>query len=88
MEKQAAKEKPGRLSDAYKARGFRVREVVDSYELDRPVFVLTLDGIPKKRRRADAAASGATGYTIRAGVAHGISVAGIGKSIWTFRCAA
>ena len=42
MAKQANKEKRSRLLDAYRVPGFRVRSGVDSYELDRRIFVLTL----------------------------------------------
>ena len=58
MSKQADEVKSWRLSDAYTVPGFRVLQRVDSHELDRRIFVLTLTRRPKKRRAAAAAENG------------------------------
>ncbi len=76
------------LRDAYKVPGFRVRARIDSYDkLKHPAFVLTLDRRSKKRCAPDARRRAAV-CTASAGDGCAISIAGIGKCISTFKCAA
>ena len=76
------------LRDAYKVPGFRVRARVDSYdELKHPAFVLTLDRRSKKRCAPDAGNRAAV-CMASAGGGRAISIAGIGKRISIFKCAA
>ena len=86
MSKQADQVKSRRLSDAYAVPGFRVLQRVDSHELDRRIFVLTLAQHPKKRRGAAAVENGRTAFTISAGGGCAILAAGTGKSISISRC--
>lgn len=88
MNKQTDKVKAASLRDAYKVPGFRVLARLDSYELDRRVFVLTLARRLKKRRCAAVAARGASTSTINDGGALAILAAEIGRSISISRCAA
>ena len=57
------------LRDAYKVPGFRVRAKIDSYDLEPPAFVLTLDRRSKKQCAADAG----SGATLDAGIERFIS---------------
>ena len=75
------------LRDAYKVPGFRVRAKIDSYDLDPPAFVLTLDRRSKKRCAGDAG-SGAAAFTTSAGDGFATLDAGIGRFISTSKCAA
>ena len=75
------------LRDAYKVRGFRVLATLDSYELEPPVLVLTLDRHAKKPYAA-AAGKFAAAFTTAAGGARAISNAGIAKFTSTSKCAA
>ena len=86
MSKQADEVKSWRLSDAYAVPGFRVLQRVDSHELDRRIFVLTLARRPKKRRGAAVAENGRTGFMTSAGGGRAILAAGTGKSISISRC--
>ena len=75
------------LRVAYKVRGFRVLATLDSYELDPPVLVLTLDRRAKKPCAA-AAGKSAAAFTTAAGGARAISSVGIVKFISISKCAA
>jgi hypothetical protein len=86
MSKQADEVKSWRLSDAYAVPGFRVLQRVDSHDLDRRIFVLTLSPRPKKRHGVAAAENGRTGFTTSAGGGRAILAAGTGKSISISRC--
>ena len=87
MKKQPDKTPIKNLRDAYTVSGFRVRARIDSYdELTHSTFVVTLDRRSKKRG-AVGAAKFAAAFTANAGGVRAISVAGIGKSISTFKCA-
>ena len=73
------------LRDAYKIPGFYVLQRIDGYdELERPAFVLTLDRRSKKGCAVDAGKR-AVVRTASAGGGCAISIAGIGKSISTFK---
>jgi hypothetical protein len=74
------------LRDAYKVRGFRVLAKLDSYELEPPALVLTLD---RRAKKPCAAAVGkfAEASMTNAGGGRGIWVAGIVKFISISRCA-
>jgi hypothetical protein len=87
MEKPRDKAPIKNLRDAYKARGFRVCARIDSYELEPPACVLTLDRRSKKACAADAE-DPATAFMTNAGGGRAISVAATEKSISTFKCAA
>ena len=86
MSKRADEVKSWRLSDAYAVPGFRVLQRVESHELDRRIFVLTLARRPKKRRGAAAAENGRTGFTASAGGGRAILAAGTGRSTSISRC--
>ena len=60
------------LRDAYKVRGFRVLAKLDSYELEPPALVLTLD------RRAKKPCAAAVGKFAEASMTN----AGGGRGIW------
>ena len=75
------------LLDAYRVRGFHPRARVDGYDLQKPVFVITLDRRSKERCAAGVAKR-VGAFTTNAGGGCAISVVGIGKSISIFRCAA
>ena len=74
------------LRDAYKVRGFRVLAKLDSYELEPPALVLTLD---RRAKKPCAAAVGkfAEASMTNAGGGRGIFAAEIAKSISISRCA-
>ena len=84
MENHANKES---LLMAYLVPGFRARARIDSYEVKRPAFVITLDRRQKKRCAADAAQR-ITVSTTGNGIAPATSIAVIAKSIWTSSCGA
>ncbi len=87
MKKQPETTPVKTLRDAYKVRGFRVLATLDSYELEPPVLVLTLNRRAKKQCAA-AAGKFAAAFTTAAGGAHAISNAGIAKFMSTLKCAA
>jgi hypothetical protein len=87
MKKQPETTPVKTLRDAYKIRGFRVLATLDSYELEPPVLVLTLNRRAKKQCAA-AAGEFAAAFTTAAGGAHAISNAGIAKFMSTLKCAA
>jgi len=64
-----------------------VLATLDSYELEPPVLVLTLDRHAKKPYAA-AAGKFAAAFTTAAGGAHAISSAGIAKFMSILKCAA
>jgi hypothetical protein len=82
MENHADKQS---LLMAYRVPGFRVRARIDSYEVKRLAFVITLDRHQKKRYAADAARRTTVSMT-ESGIAPATSIAAIAKSIWTSRC--
>ena len=75
------------LRDAYKVRGFRVLAKLDSYDLEPPVLVLTLN---RRAKKPCAAAAGkfAEASMTNAGGGRAIFVAGITKSISISNCVA
>ena len=87
MKNPANKTTTATLRDAYKVPGFRVCAKIDSYELEPPVFVLTLDRRSKKQCAADAPSRSAV-FTTNAGDEFAILDAGIERFISTSKCAA
>jgi hypothetical protein len=75
------------LRDAYKVRGFRMLAKLDSYELEPPALVLTLD---RRAKKPCAAAVGkfAEASMTNTGGGRAIFAAEIAKSISISRCAA
>ena len=86
MNKSAHRTPAPTLRDAYKVPGFRVRAKIDSYDLEPPAFVLTLDRRSKKQCVADAG-SGAAAFTTSAGDGFATLDAGIERFISTSKCA-
>ena len=87
MKKQPDKAPLKTLRDAYKVPGFHVRARLDSYELELPVFVLTLDRRSKKLSAAGAGVRAAA-VTINAGGGCAIWDAATARSISILRCIA
>jgi len=84
MENRANKQS---LLMAYRVPGFRARARIDSYEVKRPAFVITLDRRQKKRCAAGAARR-ITVSTTDDGIVLATSIAVIAKSIWISSCGA
>ena len=66
MKNSADEDRSARLLDAYSVRGFRAQAKIDSYDLEPPAFVITLNRRSKKWF-AVAAASDAGGCMTNAG---------------------